>query len=421
MYQQTILILLLFFSCTLLPGLCETDTNNGAPKVFLDNKMSYGASRAFDFNYIQTETQFIDYVWDRREAELHIMITSQQTASGGYEFEIDFMGHKRFAGLDDRLKGHIHTADSEDRSRDKLLQLLKLGLTRYLAKTPLHEHLSLQYKAPKTTQTSKDPWNSWVFSISANGYLNGQEATRFGYYYGSLSGSRITEAQKVQISVHGSLDENVYELEDHTLISTSHSYGASALLVKAIGSHWSIGAFGGISSSTYNNHELYLSLAPAIEYNLFPYAEATRQQLCFSYRLNAVAVRYRELTLYDKLKETLLRHSLDMSWSIKKPWGSLSGSLYLSQYLHDLSKTNANLYGQIALKIWKGLSLNISGRYARIRDQLSLTKDGASTEDILLRLRQLATNYSYYISFGVSYSFGSIFSNAVNPRFGSNY
>ena len=41
----------------------------------------------------------------------------------------------------------------------------------------------------------------------------------------------------------------------------------------------------------------------------------------------------------------------------------------------------------------------------------------ATTEEILLRLRQLATDYSYYTSVGFSYRFGSAFNNVVNPRF----
>jgi hypothetical protein len=45
-------------------------------------------------------------------------------------------------------------------------------------------------------------------------------------------------------------------------------------------------------------------------------------------------------------------------------------------------------------------------------------KSRSTLEEILLRRRQLATRYSYYGSVGLSYTFGSIFSNVVNPRFG---
>ena len=42
----------------------------------------------------------------------------------------------------------------------------------------------------------------------------------------------------------------------------------------------------------------------------------------------------------------------------------------------------------------------------------------ASLDEILLRLRELETTYSYRFSVGISYTFGSTQSNVVNPRFG---
>ena len=56
----------------------------------------------------------------------------------------------------------------------------------------------------------------------------------------------------------------------------------------------------------------------------------------------------------------------------------------------------------------------------RIRDLIDLEKGDASTEDVLLRIRQFATGYSYFVNFGISYSFGSIFNSVVNPRFGGS-
>jgi len=57
------------------------------------------------------------------------------------------------------------------------------------------------------------------------------------------------------------------------------------------------------------------------------------------------------------------------------------------------------------------------GGYSFIRDQLSLRKEGASEQERLLRLREIETGYSYWISFGLTYTFGSIYSNIVNPIF----
>jgi hypothetical protein len=55
-----------------------------------------------------------------------------------------------------------------------------------------------------------------------------------------------------------------------------------------------------------------------------------------------------------------------------------------------------------------------------IHDQLALRKGDLSQEDVLLHRKQLSTQYDYFGSIGLRYTFGSIFSNVVNPRFGSS-
>jgi hypothetical protein len=69
------------------------------------------------------------------------------------------------------------------------------------------------------------------------------------------------------------------------------------------------------------------------------------------------------------------------------------------------------------VRIAKGLQIRISGGASMIHNQLSLPKAGASTEDILLRQKELATQYSIFTDLTISYTFGSIYSSVVNPRF----
>jgi hypothetical protein len=47
-------------------------------------------------------------------------------------------------------------------------------------------------------------------------------------------------------------------------------------------------------------------------------------------------------------------------------------------------------------------------------------KGGATTEEVLLRRKELATQFSYFTSFGLTFTFGSIYNNVVNPRFGNS-
>ena len=62
-------------------------------KVFLDCDGCYS-------DFLQSEIEFVDYVRDRTEAEVHLLITRAQTGSGGGEYTLAFIGRGRFDGRD---------------------------------------------------------------------------------------------------------------------------------------------------------------------------------------------------------------------------------------------------------------------------------------------------------------------------------
>jgi len=104
---------------------------------------------------------------------------------------------------------------------------------------------------------------------------------------------------------------------------------------------------------------------------------------------------------------------------VQEKWGSVNVSLEASNYLHDFSKNKLVLEGSLHVRIVKGLSLNLYGDVGRIHDQLSLVKGELSETDRLLRLRELETEYNYDFGVGLTYTFGAIYNNIVNPRFGN--
>jgi hypothetical protein len=65
----------------------------------------------------------------------------------------------------------------------------------------------------------------------------------------------------------------------------------------------------------------------------------------------------------------------------------------------------------------EGVSVFGIANYSAIHDQIELPRRGATEEDILLKRRQLATQYQYGMSAGFSWEFGSKYANIVNPRF----
>jgi hypothetical protein len=90
-----------------------------------------------------------------------------------------------------------------------------------------------------------------------------------------------------------------------------------------------------------------------------------------------------------------------------------------SNYFHDFTKNRLELNGYISVRIVKGLSLRVGGAAARVNDQLSLVRGELTEADILLQLQELETAYNVEGEIGLTYTFGSIYNNVVNPRFGN--
>jgi hypothetical protein len=190
--------------------------------------------------------------------------------------------------------------------------------------------------------------------------------------------------------------------------------------VKSLSDHWSVGGSFRVGSSSYSNQKFGFNVMPGIEFDVFPYSESTRRQLRVLYSAGFKREHYRDTTIYDKIRDNLWVHSLETSYEVVQKWGSIDCSLEYANYLHDWSKNNLSFNGYLNLRIAKGLSLSFGGGASLIHDQLSLVKANLSYDEILLQRRQMATNYEYFTSFGITYTFGSIYNNVVNPRFGSS-
>ncbi len=372
-----------------------------------------------DFNYIREKITFVNYVRDQADAQVFILVTTQLTASGGYEFTLTFIG-KEFNTINDTLTFTTKKDETAENTRIELVRILKLGLIRYVSKTPLSKNITITYKEPSTQTELKDIWDYWVFSISGRGFFNGNETVEYTSLYGSFSANRTTEDLRLNISMNGSYNENKYDYQGYKYQSISRGKGLNFSAVFSITDHWSWGMSASASSHTYSNTKLGLYAAPGIEYNIFPYSESTRRQICFLYRVGYEYIRYHEETIYYKMIDNLQNHNLSISYSVKEPWGSTTVTLQGSNYLHDFMKYQISISGNISFRLIEGLTLDLSGRYSELRDQLSLPRKDASTEDILLQRRQLESQFNYYCSIGLSFTFGSIYNNIVNPRFGGS-
>lgn len=371
-------------------------------------------------DYFRKEIPYINYVRDIRDADVYIISSSQRTGSGGKEFSYFILGQKKFQGMKDTVKFVSSADDTEEQIREGQVRILKQGLMRYVLLTPLSKNIDIRYTEPLSETVTTDKWNSWVFSSSLSGMLNGQKSYNTNQIFGSLSARRITSDWKIDLDVDYNLNLDKFIIEGDEITSVNNGRSFEALVVRSLGEHWSYGGEIEIESSTYSNYKLKITAMPGIEYDIFPYSESTRRQLRLLYKAGYQYQSYMDTTIYDKLQENLWGQQFSAAYEVVQKWGSIDLSAYWFNYLHDFSKNNLSLSGSFSVRIAKGLSLQMGGGASIIHDQLSLVKGGATNEEILLQRKELATQYRYFTYFGLSYTFGSIYNNVVNPRFGGS-
>ncbi|HAC15044.1 MAG TPA: hypothetical protein DCE78_03755 [Bacteroidetes bacterium] len=300
------------------------------------------------------------------------------------------------------------------------MQRIKTGILPFMVNSEMYKQIDILYRGESEFVEEQiiDPWNLWVFRISLDGDIEIEQHADGHRFNTEVNANRTSDKWKVDIEAEVTLEQENFEVDDETVTDNRRENEFEAIVVRSLSDHWSVGGGTSARSSTYNNYDLQLELMGAIEYNLFPYFESSRKQLLFMYMAGLNIHDYTEVTIYDKSSESLLSHSLNISLEFNQPWGEIRTSLEGSSFLHDLSKNRLEMYSNIEVNLFKGFSLNLNAEYSMIRDQLNLPGGGASRDDILLQRREIATDFEFEFSIGISYTFGSLSNNVVNPRFG---
>ena len=382
---------------------------------------------ACDFDHVRREIAFVDWVRDRQDADVHVLITNEHTGGGGTVYTVALIGLREFGGKADTLEHVAAATDTQAEERAGLTQTIRVGLVRFVAATPVGRRLQITYDAPEAAAPSAatvpvaDPWNFWVFRLSVDGAVEGEEQQSAYSFEGTASADRTTEDFKLNLKLWGEYDHQTFTLSDSTeLVSATEDYTADALAVWSVTRHWSVGGRSKANRSTFNNFDLRLSAGPAVEYNIFPYEESTRKAVTFLYSLEVAYFNYRQITVEDKLSEVRPRHRLEIGVGVTQPWGNIWGQVEAIQYLDEPKVHRITLDAGLSFRIFRGFDLDLGAEFARIKDQFFLPAEGLSDEDILLERQARETNYAFDLSVGFSYRFGSKFNNVVNPRMGGS-
>lgn len=385
-----------------------------------------------DEDLIRTEINYVNWVRDRTVADVHVLITSQSAGAGGEAFTFAFLGQRLLAGRGDTLSfTAIPTATSDERRRS-VTRTIALGLVQFVARTPgaralRVSHEAIAGRAAAQARPGNDPWKAWVFEVGVNGATSGERYYRSREVNSEVSADRVTHAWKTNFEFEFSYQDDratVQEFDttgmviaEETFRNLQRDWTAELLQVKSISDHLSLGLQAELAQQTFRNQNLRYQARTAVEYNIFPYGESTRRELSFRYGIGVTGFRYADTTIFDKIRETLPSHFIEANYESRQPWGSADFNAEHESYLHDASKRATEVNGNISVRVFSGFSVNVGGGYNWIHDQIYLPRGEQSTVDVLLRRRALLTGFEYYLHLGLSYTFGSIFNNVVNPRF----
>lgn len=401
-------------------------------RVFLDCQ---GGVRGCDRTFFVQEMGFVNWVRDRFDSDVHLLLTSLNAGNGGRQITINFLGQKQYTGKTDTLVVTTLPNDADDVVRRDLLRTFQLGLAPYIARTPIATRMRVGLApglvAPSlNAKAVKDRWNLWLYRVDGNLNASGEQLVRTTNLSTSLSAARTTEKWKINLGATGSYNERDFKIlqnnptnpavrDTTSVVVLQRASNTNALIGRTLNDHWTAGVKVSAGFSEVLNQKFAARVSPAIEYNYFPWQEATRRQLTALYYVGPNYYQYYRRTIFDREEETRFNHTLLLSLNQRQKWGNTNLTLEGAQYLHDLNRNHVTLSGFVDLRLGRGFSLNVRGSASRVRDQIYIAGAALSESDILTQRQQLQTNFRYNFNVGMGYTFGSIYNTIVNQRFGN--
>ena len=379
-------------------------------KVFL--------SCSCDDDFIKQNTLVFDYVRDRTLSDIEVFVFEISNAGGGRKYSFEYKGKNAFQNMDNETSTNIPSNLTFVEAREKLLKTYKMGMVYFLQNTYFQNQLEVIFYDDKNKpeELSLDQWKNWVFEVSGSFNLENEKSIREEEYNLGLEVDRVTEMWRIRSDFGMLKSVKFFSGDEESYNSERKRTFFSGSIVKSLSNHFSTGVFGYYLNDTFRNYRSFFNFSPALEYNLFPYSEVLTREITLAYKIGYNFYEYFEKTIYGFLNQEMFNQSLTLNLRYREKWGSIYSYLVASQFLDQPDQNRLTLNNNINLRIVRGLSLRISGNFQLIRDQINLPQGEASIEDLLLRQRQISTNFQNRISLGLSYTFGSIFNNIVNTR-----
>ena len=371
-----------------------------------------------DDDFLKQNTLFFDYVRDMSLSDIEVFVFEITNASGGRNYSFNFNGKNNFLNKEYQINAIIPQNISLNNSREILLNTYKLGMASFLSNTDYQNQINVNFPRNKIITDKKkfDTWKNWVFELYGSFNFENEQSINEEEFNLGFDIDRVTDMWRLRSDFELDRSIKFFSGGEQNYSSERESLYFSGSLVRSISNHFSTGFFSSFRQDTFRNYKSSINISPAVEYNFIPYKEVLTREVTLAYKLGYNIYNYIEETIYEFEDQKMFNHSLTLNLRFREKWGSIYSYLVASQFLDLPEQNRLTINNNINLRIVRGLSLRISAYFRFIRDQINLPKGQASVEDLLLRQRQISTNYQNRISMGLSYTFGSIFNNIVNNR-----
>src|SRR5690606_11298179 len=95
------------------------ETAPGSLRVFLDC-----SGFRCDEQFFRAEIDWVSYVRDRNDSDVHLLITRQQTGGGGWEYTLEFLGQGTLAAQQLELRHVVPQTATDDEEREGLARTM---------------------------------------------------------------------------------------------------------------------------------------------------------------------------------------------------------------------------------------------------------------------------------------------------------
>ena len=235
-----------------------------------------------DIDNQRQNVTFVDYVRDRASADLHVLVTTQDTGGGGTLWVIKFIGLGQVQNQDRTFSFATAQRATHDDRRKEFARLFRIGLAGYAANSSIAPQLEVAGTTGGGAGNRRNgSRNFWIFRLSASGDLAGEQSstTPTRTVFRSRAAARPRTGRLTCRPMAMPIEGCSRSGEDRRIQSRRDSWTLGGLVVKSLGGKAGAGFVASMARSSVTNIDQSTRFAAGVEHHFFPYSESDQHSL----------------------------------------------------------------------------------------------------------------------------------------------